>query len=123
MNKDNKSSAYDIGRLCCEALQIPIFATVVGTINYTCKIELDGQQMTMNWENTNKLLGRPGWYGVKTGITDAAGPCLASSFRSVNPKTAQVKNYIIVLLNCKSMDIRWQECEQIIQWQQRQDMK
>ena len=32
----------------------------------------------MEWTNTNKMLNK-GWEGIKTGITDAAGPCLASS--------------------------------------------
>ena len=35
---------------------------------------------TKEWQNTNKLLGRKGWYGIKTGITPFAGPCMAASF-------------------------------------------
>ena len=34
----------------------------------------------MYYVNTNKLLAK-GWGGIKTGITDAAGPCLASSVK------------------------------------------
>ena len=38
------------------------------------------QKPTYNWENTNKLLGVPGFVGCKTGITPAAGPCLAAAY-------------------------------------------
>jgi D-alanyl-D-alanine carboxypeptidase len=30
----------------------------------------------MVWQNSNKLLGIEGFKGVKTGITQTAGPCL-----------------------------------------------
>lgn len=33
----------------------------------------------MTWENTNKMLKKKEWFGLKTGITDQAGPCLASA--------------------------------------------
>lgn len=32
------------------------------------------------WKNTNKLLDK-GFIGIKTGITDTAGPCLASAYK------------------------------------------
>ena len=35
----------------------------------------------MKWLTTNRLLGKPGWDGIKTGITDSAGPCYASSYK------------------------------------------
>lgn len=35
----------------------------------------------MVWENTNKLLIKKNWYGIKTGSTDSAGPCLAGSVK------------------------------------------
>ena len=55
------------------------------------------------WINSNKLLELPGFGGVKTGITEAAGPCLASCYE---------KNghcFIVILLQCKSMEARWEE--------------
>jgi len=35
----------------------------------------------ITWKNTNKLLKRNGFLGLKTGITCAAGPCLATWFK------------------------------------------
>ena len=45
------------------------------------------------YENTNKLL-EDGFDGIKTGITESAGPCLAASY----------KDFIIVVLHSKSMN-------------------
>jgi len=36
---------------------------------------------TLKWENTNKLLHQiSSCLGIKTGVTPAAGPCLATAF-------------------------------------------
>ena len=42
--------------------------------------ELIEQDYTYRWLNTNRLLGLDGFIGTKTGITDAAGPCLAACY-------------------------------------------
>lgn len=63
-----------------------------------------------NWVNTNRLLGIDGFTGVKTGITEAAGACLASCFEKDG-------NFIIVvLLQSKTMDARWEEAQLLIDW-------
>ena len=67
----------------------------------------------MVWENTNKLLIKKNWYGIKTGHTDTAGPCLAGSVKLIDQKKLIEKHFVIVLLKCKSMDGRWDECEKI----------
>ena len=77
----NKSTAYDMGILCCRVLRIEKFCKIVSTIDYSCEMEeKDNTIYTKEWQNTNKLLGRKGWYGIKTGITPFAGPCMAASF-------------------------------------------
>ena len=43
------------------------------------------------WTNTNRLLGIDGVTGTKTGITEAAGPCLSCSFEKDG-------NFVIVVL-------------------------
>lgn len=30
------------------------------------------------WENTNMMLKQQHYYGLKTGVTEAAGPCLSA---------------------------------------------
>lgn len=58
-----------------------------------------------------------GYNGIKTGITDAAGPCLATS-QKVQLKSNQQAHIIIVLLNCKTVDIRWDETKILSSWVQ-----
>ena len=48
-------------------------------------------EYSYNWVNTNRLLGIDGFTGVKTGITEAAGACLASCFEKDG-------NFIIVVI-------------------------
>ena len=62
------------------------------------------------WENTNFMLGVPGYSGCKTGITDAAGPCLSCTF------SKDGYNFVIVLLNAKSMEARWQEVPKLVEF-------
>jgi D-alanyl-D-alanine carboxypeptidase (penicillin-binding protein 5/6) len=57
------------------------FREVVNTKTYECYASTkDGNKRKYQWDNTNKLLGVDGFNGVKTGVTDAAGPCLAASY-------------------------------------------
>lgn len=48
------------------------------------------------WENTNKLL-EDGFEGIKTGINESSGPCLAACYQ----------DFIVIVLNSKSMNERW----------------
>ena len=41
--------------------------------------------------------------GLKTGITEAAGPCLSTSYEKGD------LHLIIIILNSKSMEARWEE--------------
>ena len=60
-------------------------------------------EQTYSWVNTNRLLGIDGFTGTKTGITEAAGACLASCFEKDG-------NFIVVvILQSKTMDARWEE--------------
>lgn len=67
----------------------------------------------MEWENTNKLLLKKEWYGIKTGITDSAGPCLATCVMYFDKFSNKCRRYVIVTLSCKSMEARWDESELI----------
>lgn len=63
----------------------------------------------MTWKNTNKLLAM-GFNGVKTGITDNAGPCLSASFEKFEFK------YIFVILKTKSKDHRFTDATKMAKW-------
>lgn len=62
------------------------------------------------WHNTNYLLGKKGYNGLKTGITEAAGPCLSASY------SHKGHEFVVVLLNSKTMEARWEEVPQLIKW-------
>lgn len=62
------------------------------------------------WVNTNRLLGIDGFSGVKTGITEAAGACLSSCFEKDG------NFFIVVILQSKTMDARWEEAQMLIDW-------
>jgi D-alanyl-D-alanine carboxypeptidase (penicillin-binding protein 5/6) len=68
------STAADQVRIVDRAMQLPVFARIVGTSSATLPV-------AGTVHNTNALLGRDGFVGVKTGSTDAAGGCFA--FRAV----------------------------------------
>jgi D-alanyl-D-alanine carboxypeptidase len=65
------------------------------------------------WENTNYMLRHPGYNGLKTGITEAAGPCLSASYQSIKGQW-----FIIILLNSRSMLARWEEVPVLVEWAQ-----
>lgn len=68
--------------------------------------------MQVKWENTHKLLhSKPNEYiGIKTGITNAAGPCLSSMVRIDN------RQFIIIVLACSKIGLRFKETEILKRW-------
>ena len=65
---------------------------------------------TFKWYNTNNMLNFPGYNGLKTGVTDAAGPCLSASYQKGDV------HVVIVLFNSKTMEARWEEIPQLLEW-------
>jgi D-alanyl-D-alanine carboxypeptidase len=59
------------------------------------------------------MLKHPNYNGLKTGITEAAGPCLSASYK--NSKDSR-QWYIIILLNSKSMIARWEEVPLLVDY-------
>ena len=68
------STAVDQVRLVGRAMRLPVFASIVATSSATLPV-------AGAVHNTNTLLGRDGFVGVKTGSTAAAGGCFA--FRAI----------------------------------------
>ena len=72
---DHYSSAADLTHLAMYAMQIPEFAQIVKTTNYS--VPATAQHQAHKCINTDNLLTAfPGMLGIKTGHTDAAGWCL-----------------------------------------------
>jgi D-alanyl-D-alanine carboxypeptidase (penicillin-binding protein 5/6) len=68
------STAVDQVRIVGRAMRLPVFARIVATASMTLPV-------AGTVHNTNTLLGRDGFVGVKTGSDDAAGGCFA--FRAI----------------------------------------
>jgi len=56
------------------------------------------------------LLDYPGFRGIKTGVTVTAGPCLSSWYNNNG------YNLIVVILDSKSKNSRWEETVSLINW-------
>ena len=109
-HKNNKSTAADIGKLACIAMQDPIVRDIVNKSTYECKgRDIYDEPREYLWTNTNKLLGK-GFNGLKTGVTPAAGPCLAASFEKDS------LHLIVIVMNTKTMDNRWVEVPKLTLW-------
>ncbi|OMJ90782.1 hypothetical protein SteCoe_6761 [Stentor coeruleus] len=103
----NLSTARDVAILASYAIKMSTFRQVVNTKKHICNIYNPNGIRKVEWINTNALLDK-GFKGVKTGITPAAGPCLC--FFAEKKK----KSMVGVLLNSRSMDVRW--CEAVKLW-------
>src|SRR4051812_34461370 len=68
------STAADQVRVVDRAMRLPVFASIVATASATLPV-------AGTVHNTNTLLGRDGFVGVKTGSTATAGGCFA--FRAI----------------------------------------
>ena len=109
-HKNNKSTAADIGKLACIVMQDPLVREIVIQKHYVCQgRDLQDEPREYSWTNTNKLLGK-GFNGVKTGVTPAAGPCLAASFEKDS------LHLVVIVMNTKTMDNRWVEVPKLTLW-------
>lgn len=120
MNKHNHSTSFDISLLVNKALQVhgEVFGKVVFTESYSTAVERDGAECQVEWKNTHKCFDDTRFLGGKTGITIAAGPCLASIM-----KLSTSERVVIILLSCKvqvdtgaNTQVRITETKKIADW-------
>ena len=93
------------------ALKYELISEIVTKKSHSCIVySFDLKPRQFYWENTNKLLNKY-FIGGKTGITPSAGPCLVSHFK-FGPYEGQG-----VLIDSKTLEIRWKEMSTILLWQ------
>jgi D-alanyl-D-alanine carboxypeptidase (penicillin-binding protein 5/6) len=79
----NYSTAMDMAKMACLGLDDPRFARIVSCHSYEFEATSEtGRSVRVEWENTNTLLQYQGFEGVKTGVTQSAGPCLVACYRA-----------------------------------------
>lgn len=96
-----KSTAADLAKLCCKCMKIPLFRRVVACGSYKIAVKSDRGTRLVEWHNTNKLLRREGFVGLKTGITVTAGPCLAAAYNFRD------KTFISIVLRAPKVSSRF----------------
>ncbi len=100
------SSAYDLALIARAALGLPVFQHLVSTPEDRVTELRRGARRVLH--NSNRLLETfPAVDGVKTGTTDAAGPCLVAS------ATRHGTQLIAVVLHAPH---RWQAAARLLRW-------
>ncbi len=101
---DHYTTAYDIAMIARSALDRPTFEKIVSQKNATLK-SLNGHIYKIS--TTNTLLGKPGFYGVKTGWTPQAGECLV---------VLAEKDAHPILISILHSNNRFGEAQKIFNW-------
>jgi D-alanyl-D-alanine carboxypeptidase/glycerophosphoryl diester phosphodiesterase len=106
------TSPHDLARLTRQTMfDFELFRSIVRTPTYDTSItKPDGTTRVAQWKNTNSLLGKPGYDGVKTGTTSQAGSCLVSSARRGDDYL------IVVVLGSKTNADRYADTEALCAW-------
>ena len=108
-NSLNYSTAEDQWILISHLMKDELFRKIVSTQSYICS----SITSTYEWQNTNQLLSK-GFIGVKTGISDTAGPWIAAC---IDREFANEKlRIILVALNWKSIMKRWKDVPKLVNW-------
>jgi D-alanyl-D-alanine carboxypeptidase (penicillin-binding protein 5/6) len=109
--REHYSSAEDMALLSAHLLNVSLVEQFIECRSHEAKIKIsNNNQITIRsavWENTNKLLEKPGFKGIKTGHTVNAGGCLSSYY--INPLNGE--RLIIVVMGCKSQEARFSDTE------------
>lgn len=65
---------------------------------------------------TNKILRKPDFDGIKTGITPAAGPCLCTRFRKFDISLNMDVNFVVIVLKCNEKEDRFSDAYNLTYW-------
>lgn len=108
--KANRSTVADLGKLASYLLTFKVAYRIVNQESYSCEVINGDSSRVVRWENTNLLLNDSRVYGIKTGNTYTAGPCLCSAFEMKSHRI------IVTVLNSKSVNRRWSEVIRLAEW-------
>ncbi|MEI9894199.1 MAG: hypothetical protein WDN28_10030 [Chthoniobacter sp.] len=109
---DRTTTPRDLLVLAREAMKLPLFKQVVGTAHYAATLtKADGSTRTLEWENTNRLLGHLGVNGIKTGTDVAAKACLLSSRVAEDGRS-----YFAVVLGIEAYERRFLDTRSLLEW-------
>ena len=105
------STASDLVKLARAGFKMKRFREYVGTRQRGCRlVGPGGRQRDVVWRNTNRLLPRTGYDGVKTGTTSAAGACLVSTGHRGEDRL------FVVVLGAASSSARYTDSRNLYRW-------
>ncbi|MFM7928691.1 MAG: hypothetical protein ACKO9Q_13360, partial [Pirellula sp.] len=97
--------------LARELMKYPLVMEIVQTRRYSCLVQgQEGYTRRLVWSNSNQLLDRQGYTGIKTGTTDAAGACLVSLGQHQDSET------IVVVLGASGSAARYSDSRNLHRW-------
>lgn len=106
-SRPSYSTAADVARLSIHAMRRNAINFIVRQKSRTIHVNTPGGRRAHTLRNTHELVGQPGILGIKTGTTNAAGPCLATCMdrdpvvreRADGTKGVTPRRLIVVVLN------------------------
>ncbi len=108
---NHKTTPADLAQLARRAMELPKFREIVQTRQKVANLQSEaGYERQIVWNNTNQLLRRKGYLGVKTGTTDAAGACLVACGERDGHEA------IGVVLGATSSDARYVDMRNLFRW-------
>lgn len=105
------TTARDLFRLAAAMVQDGSILPYVETRKHAGRLEgAEGYVRFELWQNTNRLLDREGYSGLKTGTTTPAGACLVSLGEHGD------RQRIVVVLGSTSSDARYVDTRNLFRW-------
>lgn len=106
--KPGYSTAGDMARLSIHAMRRNAITFIVRQKSRKVSVTGPAGKRSYTLNNTNKLIGEAGILGIKTGTTNAAGPCLTTCMdrdpvvrtKPDGSKGVTPRRLIVVVLNC-----------------------
>lgn len=86
----NRSCPRDLARLARAVMREPLLRKVVGTSYITFPFPIKGRKLYLAGHNPLYRLRYPGWTGIKTGYSPAAGECFVGAARRGRTQLAVV---------------------------------
>lgn len=81
IDRGNYSCAADLALMAHEVLEQPLLGQIVGSRSAIVPFPIKGGKLYLYNNNPLLIVRYPGADGVKTGFTDASGPCLVAAAR------------------------------------------
>lgn len=112
-DEKNVSTASDVIKMAHHAMKSELAREIVRKEFYFGTIwRGEKGYIEKKWDNTNKLLSK-GFTGLKTGVTNPAGPCMTTFWS--DPENDK-KRVLVCVLKSKNKELRFLDCVKLTQW-------